>query len=108
MYGNVFTEFCYRVEIRGGGSKSASGYGPGGSKSASGYGPRGSKSASGYGPGGPYPLADLDRGVQFKGGPNPLGHRKLRQRFFLSKHEFKLIHRGGRVLGTLRQHSRDI
>ena len=36
-----------------------------GSKSASGYGPGGSKSASGYGPGSPYPLADLDRGVQF-------------------------------------------
>ena len=36
-----------------------------GSKSASGYGPGESKSASGYGPGGPYPLADLDRGVQF-------------------------------------------
>ena len=33
---------------------------------------------------------------------------KLRQRSFLSKHEFKLIHRGGRVLDTLRQHSRDI
>ena len=43
------------------GSKSAEG----GKKSASGYGRRGSKSASGYGPGGPYPLADLDRGVQF-------------------------------------------
>ena len=43
------------------GSKSAEG----GSKSASGYGPGGSKSASGYGPGVPYPLADLDRGVQF-------------------------------------------
>ena len=33
---------------------------------------------------------------------------KLRQRSFLSRHEFKLIHRGGRVLHTLRQHSRDI
>ena len=22
---------------------------------------------------GPYPLADLDRGIQIKGGPNPLG-----------------------------------
>ena len=51
MYGNVFTK---GVQIRGGGFKSASAYGPGGSKSA-----------SGYGPGGPYPLADLDRGVQF-------------------------------------------
>ena len=28
----------------------------------------GSKSASGYGPGGPNPLADLDRGVQIRGG----------------------------------------
>ena len=46
--------FVKGVQIRGGESKSASGYGP-----------RGSKSASGYGPGGPYPLADLDRGVQF-------------------------------------------
>ena len=36
------------------------------------------------------------------------GCRKLRQRSFLSKHEFKLIHRGGRVIDTLRQHSRDI
>ena len=36
------------------------------------------------------------------------GCRKLRQRSFLSKHEFKLIHRGGRVLDTLRQHYRDI
>ena len=32
---------------------------------------KGSKSAEGS----PYPLADLDRGVQFQGGPNPLGHR---------------------------------
>ena len=53
MYGNVFTEFCLGVQIRGGGSKSASGKGPGGS----------------------YPLADLDRGIQFYGGPNLLGHR---------------------------------
>ena len=28
----------------------------------------GSKSASGYRPGGPNPLADLDRGVQIRGG----------------------------------------
>ena len=35
----------------------------------------GSRSASGFGPGGPYPLADLNRGVQIQGGPNPLGHR---------------------------------
>ena len=35
----------------------------------------GPKSASGFGPGGPYPLADLNRGVQIQGGPNPLGHR---------------------------------
>ena len=34
------------------------------------------------------------------------GCRKLRQRS-LSKHAFKLKHRGGRVLDTLRQHSRD-
>ena len=47
----------------------------GGSKSASEYGLPGSISASGFGPGGQYPLADLDRGVQIQGGPNPLGHR---------------------------------
>ena len=35
--------------------------------------------ASGFGPGGPYPLADLDRGDQIKGGPNPPGHRQLLQ-----------------------------
>ena len=34
---------------------------------------RGSISASGFGPGSPYPLADLDRGVQIQGGPNPGG-----------------------------------
>ena len=28
--------------------------------------PRGSISASGFGPGGPYPLADMDRGVQIR------------------------------------------
>ena len=36
----------------------------------------GSKSASRYGPGGPYPLADLDRGSNSRGGPNLLGHRQ--------------------------------
>ena len=45
--------FVKGVQIRGGGSKSASGYGPGGSKSASGFGPGGSISASGFGLGGP-------------------------------------------------------
>ena len=58
--------FVKGVQIRGGESISASGYGPGGSKSpglrprgvrgsksASGYGPGGSISASGFGPGGP-------------------------------------------------------
>ena len=56
--------FVKGVQIRGGESISASGYGPRGSKSASGYGPGGSISASGFGPGGPI------------GGPNPLGHRQ--------------------------------
>ena len=42
--------FCGGIQIREGGSKSASGYGPGGSKSA-----------SGFGPGGPNP-----RGVQIR------------------------------------------
>ena len=45
--------FVKGVQIRGGESISASGYGPRGSKSASGYGPGGSISASGFGPGGP-------------------------------------------------------
>ena len=45
--------FVKGVQIRGGESISASGYGPGGSISASGFGPGGSISASGFGPGGP-------------------------------------------------------
>ena len=44
--------FVKGVQIRGGGQKSASGYGPRGSKSASGYGPGVSISASGFGRGG--------------------------------------------------------
>ena len=51
--------FVGGVQIREGGSKSASEYGLPGSISASGFGPGGSISASGFGP----------------GGPNPLGHR---------------------------------
>ena len=63
--GNVFTQFCWGVQIRGGGSKSANGFGRGG---------EGSISTSGFGPGVPYPLADLDRRVQIQD-PNPLGHQ---------------------------------
>ena len=37
----------------------------------------GSISLSGFEPGGPYPLADLDRGIQILWGPNPLGHRNV-------------------------------
>ena len=33
---------------------------------------RGSKSASGFGLGDPNPLADMERGVQVRGDPNPL------------------------------------
>ena len=46
----------------------------GGSKSAEGGG---SISLSGFEPGGPYPLEDLDRGIQILWGPNPLGHRNV-------------------------------
>ena len=46
--------FVKGVQIRGGGSKSASGYGPGGPNPL-----------ADMDRGGPYPLADLDRGVQF-------------------------------------------
>ena len=45
----------------------------GGSKSAEGW----SISLSGFEPGGPYPLEDLDRGIQILWGPNPLGHRNV-------------------------------
>ena len=55
-----------------GGSKFAKG----GSNPLANTDSRGSISASGFGPGGPYWLADLDRGVQVQGGPNPLGHRQ--------------------------------
>ena len=37
----------------------------------------GSISLSGFEPGGPYPLADLDRGIQILWGLNPLGHRNV-------------------------------
>ena len=45
--GNVFTQFCWGVQIRGGGSKSANGFGRGGGR-------------------GPYPPADLDRGFHIR------------------------------------------
>ena len=51
----MFHSVLLGVQIRGGESKSASGFGPGG--------------------GGPYPLADLDRGSKSAGGPNPLWRR---------------------------------
>ena len=47
----MFHSVLLGVQIRGGESKSASGFGPGGSISASGFGPGGSISASGFGPG---------------------------------------------------------
>ena len=49
------------------------------SKSAEG----GSISLSRFEPGGPYPLADLDRGIQILWGPNPLGHRNVEVMFKL-------------------------
>ena len=48
---DVFTHFCWGVQIHG----------------------RGSISTSGFGSGGPYPLADLDRGGPNIGGSNSAG-----------------------------------
>ena len=48
--------------------------------------------------GGPYPLADLDRGVHIKGGPNPLGHRHIR-----TISPTRSLHNSLRCIRTFRQ-----
>ena len=50
-YCNDFNSVWLGVQIRGGGLRSASGYGPRGSIFASGFGPGGSISTTGFGPG---------------------------------------------------------
>ena len=60
---DVFTQFYWVVQIRGGGSKSASGFGPGRSMSA-----------GGFGPGGPYPPGHRLSGFNELAGWPPLHH----------------------------------